>query len=231
MDLVSFDCNQFDQNKATGELSKAVLICKDFKRCWVISGSHMAIPVPSRRSGYRIGDADAPIMVEVFFDLECPFSKKGWNTVMKVMEAYTKAQIYWVLQPMTLGNHRQSWDATKAAIAIANTDTQKFIHFVSYLFSKQSDFANEAWKDKTQTEFHIFLAECAANATEYTNKEHFLDLLNSEETYAKARIPARFATVRGVWSTPTFFINGAEATTLSSKSSVQDWQSVIDGLL
>ncbi|MEM8505828.1 MAG: thioredoxin domain-containing protein [Cyanobacteria bacterium P01_D01_bin.1] len=195
----------------------------------------MAIPVPSRRSGYRIGDANAPIMIEVFFDLECPFSKKGWNTVMKVKEAYSSEQIYWVFQPMSLGNHRQSWDATKAAITVADTDTQKFIDFVSHLFSKQSDFANEAWKDKTQTEFHAFLAERAAEASdaaaEHRDKKQFLDRLNSEEIYARARIPARFATIRGVWSTPTFFINGAEATSLSSGSSLQNWQSVIDELL
>ena len=191
----------------------------------------MAIPIPSRRSGYRIGSASAPIMIEVFFDLECPFSKKGWNTVMSVKDAYTSEQIYWVFQPMSLGNHRQSWDATKAAIAAANADTQKFIDFVSYLFDKQEDFANEAWKDKTQTEFHAFLAECAAKKTEHTDKKQFLNRLNSEKTYAQARIPARFATVRGVWSTPTFFINGAEATVLSSGSSLQDWQSTIDELL
>ncbi|EDX85729.1 hypothetical protein S7335_3432 [Synechococcus sp. PCC 7335] len=191
----------------------------------------MSIPVPSRRSGYRIGNANAPIMVEVFFDLECPFSKKCWDTVMQVKAAYTAEQLYWVFQPMSLGNHRQSWDATKAAIAVSDADTQKFIDFVSYLFGKQPEFANEAWKDKTQTEFHTFLAECAAEATAYKDKEQFLKLLSSKEIYAQARIPARFAIVRGVWSTPTFFINGAEATTLSSSSSVQDWRSVIDDLL
>ncbi|MGB3786795.1 MAG: thioredoxin domain-containing protein [Phormidesmis sp.] len=196
----------------------------------------MAIPIPSRRSGYRTGSASAPIMIEVFFDLECPFSKKGWNTVMKVKKSYTLEQIYWVFQPMSLGNHRQSWDATKAAIAVAdtdtqNTDTQKFIDFVSYLFEQQEDFANEAWKDKTQTEFHTFLAECAAKAVEHKDKQQFLNLLTSEKVYAQARIPARFATIRGVWSTPTFFINGAEATMLSSGSSLQDWQSAIDELL
>ncbi len=191
----------------------------------------MAIPVPSRRSGYRIGSASAPLMVEVFFDLECPFSKKGWNNVMKVRDAYTSEQIYWVFQPMSLGNHRQSWDATKAAITVADTDTQKFIDFVSYLFSRQAEFANEAWKDKTQTEFHSFLAECAAEVTGQKDKKQFLSRLNSEEVYAQARIPARFATIKGVWSTPTFFINGAEVTELSSGSSLQDWQSVIDKLL
>jgi len=191
----------------------------------------MAIPVPSRRSGYRVGSASAPLMIEVFFDLECPFSKKGWNNVMKVRDAYTSEQIYWVFQPMSLGNHRQSWDATKAAIAIADTDTRKFIDFVNYLFSRQAEFANEAWKDKTQTEFHSFLTECAVEAVSQADEKQFLSRLNSEEVYAQARIPARFATIKGFWSTPTFFINGSEATELSSGSSLQDWQSVIDKLL
>lgn len=191
----------------------------------------MAIPIPKRPSGYAIGSADAPITVEVFFDLECPFSKRGWNHVMQVMKVYSPEQVRWVFQPMTLGNHRQSWDATKAAIALANGNPQIFVKAVSYIFSRQAEFANEAWKDKTQTEFHRLLANYAANAIEGTDKENFLTQLNSKEVYAEARIPARFATMRGIWSTPTFCINGAEATALSSGSSLSDWQSVIDPLL
>ena len=190
----------------------------------------MSIPIPKRPSGYAIGAADAPITVEVFFDLECPFSKRGWNHVMQVMKSYDSAQVRWLFQPMTLGNHRQSWDATKAAIALAEGNPQTFIKAVSYIFSRQKEFANEAWKDKTQTEFHHLLANYAVNAVEGTDKERFLSKLNSDEVYAEARIPARYATMRSVWSTPTFFINGAEATDLSSGSSLNEWKSVIDPL-
>ena len=132
---------------------------------------------------------------------------------------------------MTLGNHRQSWDATKAAIAVADDYPNKFIDFVSYIFERQSEFANEASKDKTQTEWHHLLADYAIDATKWDDKDKFIELLNSKEIYAKARIPARFATIRGVWSTPTFYINGAEATDLSSQSSLQQWQDTIDSLL
>ncbi|MGD1922302.1 MAG: thioredoxin domain-containing protein [Pleurocapsa sp.] len=97
----------------------------------------MPIPIPNRPNGYRLGNSNAPIHIEMFFDLECPFSKKGWQTILKVASAYSADQIYLILQPMTLGNHRQSWDATKAAIAIAGDDTSKFVDFVSYLFDRQ----------------------------------------------------------------------------------------------
>lgn len=188
----------------------------------------MAIPIPARPSGYRLGKAEAPITVEMFLDLECPFSKKGWNNAMKVVNAYSPEQVCWVFQLMTLGNHRQSWDATKAAIALSETNTQTFIEVTSRIFAQQAEFANEAWKDKTQTEFHQWLAD---NIAESTDKASFLEKLNSKDVYAAARIPARFATVKGVWSTPTFFINGAEATQLSSGSNLEDWQAIINPLL
>ena len=191
----------------------------------------MPIPIPQRPSGYRLGNADAPIVIEMFFDIECPFSKKGWQTILQVVKAYSSDRIYLILYPMTLGNHRQSWDATKAAIAVAEDDSEKFVSFVSYLFDRQSEFANEASKDRTQTEWHRLLADYALDATEWEDKDKFIELLNSKDIYAKARIPARFATIRGIWSTPTFYINGAEATDLSSQSSLRQWQDAIDSLL
>ena len=190
----------------------------------------MPIPIPKRPSGYKLGKSDAPVQIEMFFDLECPFSKKGWQTILQVAKAYSD-KIYLILQPMTLGNHRQSWDGTKAAIAVAEDDTDKFINFVNYLFDRQSEFANEASKDKTQTDWHNQLADYAIDATEWSDKSKFVRLLNSKEIYNQARIPARFAAMRGVWSTPTYFINGAEATDLSSQSSLKDWQNKIDSLL
>jgi protein-disulfide isomerase len=191
----------------------------------------MPIPIPTRPSGYRLGAANAPIEIEMFFDLECPFSKRGWQTILQVAKAYSPEQIYFIFQPMTLGNHRQSWDATKAAMAVAGEDTDKFINFVSYIFARQAEFANEAFKDKTQTDWHYLLASYAVDGTEWNDREKFLQLLNSKEIYDRARIPARFSIIRGVWSTPTFLINGAEATDLSSQSSLEDWQNALNSLL
>ena len=191
----------------------------------------MSIPIPARPSGYRLGKPDAPVQIEMFFDLECPFSKKGWQTLMDVRSAYSNGEIYLILQPMTLGNHRQSWDATRAAIAVAGNDAEKFVSFVSYIFNRQSEFANEASKDRTQTQWQGLLADYALDATKWSDRDKFIELLNSKDIYSQARIPARFAAIKSVWSTPTYFINGAEATDLSSQSTLQDWQKQINSLL
>ena len=164
----------------------------------------MSIPIPRRSSGYKLGDANAPITVEMFFDLECPFSKKGWQTFLQVIAAYSAEQVHFIFQPMTLSNHRQSWDVTKAAIAVAGNNAQKFINFVNYIFDHQKEFAGDAFKDKTRTDLHYLLADYALDATEWSNKDKFIELLNSKEIYNQARIPARYAALRGVWSTLPF---------------------------
>jgi hypothetical protein len=102
---------------------------------------------------------------------------------------------------------------------------------ISYLLAHQAEYTNEAFKDKTQTDWHHLLADYAVEATQYSDKGKFLQLLNSQETYNQAKIPARFAAIRSVWSTPTFFINGAEAIDLSSQSNLADWQKIINSLL
>ncbi len=191
----------------------------------------MSIPIPRRSSGYKLSDANASIIVEMFFDLECPFSRKGWQTFLQVIAAYSAEQVHFIFQPMTLSNHRQSWDVTKAAIAVAGNNTQKFIDFVNYVFDHQKEFAGDAFKDKTQTDLHHLLADYVLDATEWSDKDKFIELLNSKEIYNQARIPARYAAAKGVWSTPTFFINGAEASDLSSQTDLQEWQKAIDSLL
>jgi hypothetical protein len=70
--------------------------------------------------------------------------------------------------------------------------------------------------------------------TEYgyqTDRTEFINRLESDDVYAAAKIPSRIAFSRGVWSTPTFFINGAEATQVSSSSTLEDWNNILEPLL
>jgi protein-disulfide isomerase len=73
----------------------------------------MAIPIPKRPSGYRRGQCDAPVQVEAFLDVECPFSKKAWLTLLSVAKNYGDDQVGITVYPVVLADHRQSWDVTK----------------------------------------------------------------------------------------------------------------------
>lgn len=189
----------------------------------------MPIPIPSRPAGFSQGNISGALHIDIFLDIQCPFSKKAWPIVLKVMELY-QDQAYFTFYPMTLPNHRQSWDATKATVAFSQDNTNQFIKFFDYLYSHQNQLQNEVFEKRTQVDLYELLAQFASDCSNWQS-EAFIKKLKSEAIYQATKIPVRIAASRGVWSTPTFFINEAEATNLSSASSVADWQKCLDDLL
>lgn len=190
----------------------------------------MPIPIPKRPLGYRRGLAAAPVQIDAFVDIQCPFSKKAWFTVLEIVSHYGTQKTALTVYPISLPNHRQSWDVTKAAIAFAQKDSEQFIDVFSYLYVHQQEFENQAFRERTQVDLHNLLADLIVSYG--ANEEHseFKQHLASQQVSQMAKVPNRIAAVQGVWSTPTFFINQAEVTQLSSSSTLQDWQAILDPL-
>lgn len=191
----------------------------------------MPIPVPTRPCGYRLGSGNAPIQVEAFVDIECPFSKKAWPTLLDVVNHYPDTQVSVTVYPMFLSDHRQSWDVAKAAIVMADDDPVEFWRCFSYLYQHQSEFSKEAFNDQSRQDLYQLLADYATDFMENCDRNQFLQQLNQDKIASRAKEPFRYAIQRGVWSTPTFFINGAEVSNLSSSSTIADWQHQIEKLL
>jgi protein-disulfide isomerase len=190
----------------------------------------MAIPIPRRPSGYSRGKVDAPIQIEAFIDLQCPYSKKAWPTLLAVATQYGQERVRLTIQPIVLAEHHQSWAVTKAAGAVAAGHASRFLDFTEYLYAHQEEYTNTQFRDRTQRDLYALLARFAAEYAEDTDTEAFLERLDSEEVEQAAKIPLRLAATRGVWSTLTFFINGAEVPQLSSSSTLEDWQAVLEPL-
>jgi hypothetical protein len=81
-----------------------------------------------------------------------------------------------------------------------------------------------------QRDLYALLARFASEYARESDAEAFFERLDSEEVEQAAKIPLRLAATRGVWSTPTFFINGAEVPQLSSSSTLEDWKAVLEPL-
>lgn len=191
----------------------------------------MAIPIPKRPVGYRLGAGDALIQIEAFVDVECPFSKKAWPTLLDIANTYSPEEVSITIYPVVLADHRQSWDVTKTAVLLANGDALQFWNFLSYLYQRQEKYVNTAFDHQTRQNLYDLLAHFAADFADETDAKGFIKTIQSDELSSQAKHPIRYAITRGVWSTPTFFINGAEAPDLSSASTIAVWQSTLDDLL
>jgi len=190
----------------------------------------MPIPIPNRASGFMLGDPNARVKIDVFFDIQCPHSKLAWPTMVRLLTHYERKPVNINAHIITLSNHRQAWDLTLALFAVAQGNAKQFYDFVCFLFENQDQFYNDRFTHKTHQDL-IDLAINFAKQHADVNVEEFLRSMNSHETYIDARTPIRYAATKSVWATPTFFINNADDVPLNFDSSLEDWIAVIDPLI
>ena len=191
----------------------------------------MPIPIPKRPSGYVKGAATALLQVEAFIDIQCPYSKKSWPTLLAVSDHYGPEKVQLRVQMLSMANHRQSWDVTKAIFAVAGADSELFFPLATFLYQRQEQFFNGPFKQRTQVDLYDLIVSLLTEYGYKADPAEFIKRIESDEVFAAAKVPSRIAFSRGVWSTPTFFINGAEATTLGSSSTLEDWNKILDPLL
>jgi hypothetical protein len=171
--------------------------------------------------------------IEAFVDIQCPYSKKAWPTLLAVSDHYGPEQVQLRVQMFSMANHRQSWDMTKAIFAVAGADAEMFFKLATFLYERQERFFNGPFKQRTQADLYDLIVSLLTefgcrpiDPTEFINR-----LEKDDEVSLAARIPSRTAISRGVWSTPTFYINGAEVTQLSSSSTPEEWNKILEPLL
>lgn len=190
----------------------------------------MPIPIPNRASGFTLGDPSASAKIDIFFDIQCPHSKRAWPTIVELLKYYQSKPVSVTAHLITLSNHRQAWDMSLALFSVAGGDAQRFFDFANFLFERQDQFYNSEFLNKTHADLRTLAAEFAMEHAGL-NQEEFLERMDAHETYIDARTPIRFAATRSVWATPTLFINNADDVPVSFDSDIQDWISLVDSLL
>ncbi len=189
----------------------------------------MAIPSPTRPSGFTLGDPGALLRLDAFLDIQCPYSAKCWPTLMDVREAYAETDLSITSHLMVIANHRQAWDISRLVHAVCDRDPERFREFSTFLFEHQESYFNGAFSDRTHADL---LAHCDRLAREFDPKlTDVLSRMESERVSMLVRVPIRNAAQRGVWSTPTFFLNDGEAVSMGSGAGLSEWQEFLDPIL
>lgn len=190
----------------------------------------MPIPIPHRTSGFTLGAPSATAKIDIFFDIQCPHSKRAWPTIIEVLKHYQSKPVSVTAHLITLSNHRQAWDMSLGLFTLAEGNAKRFFDFAGFLFEQQAQFYNAPFKHKTHEDLRQLVSEFASQHSGIEQK-NFLERMDTHDVYIQARTPIRFAATRSVWATPTLFINNADDVPVNHESSLQDWIAVIDPLL
>ena len=140
-----------------------------------------------------LGSKDAPIKLVVFSDFQCPFSKRGADTVNALKQKYGN-KLMFVYKNLPLGFHPEAMPSAKAALAAGRQG--KFYEFHDKLYENQ-DTLGEALYLKIATELGL-------------NMKRFNTDRNSPEIESQIKADAEQAGKLGFNGTPGFALNGVK---------------------
>ena len=189
----------------------------------------MTSPSFGRLPGIKIGNGDPRIKLDLFLDLQCPYSKQSWDVIGESVSGEWKNRFGIFFQPICLSHHRQSWDLARALSAINSIDESRSLEFINHVFSDHEQFYNANWKSKSQDEFLDHLVTFSQKVIDCSASD-FIESMESDENFSNSKKSIHYAAVKQVWSTPTFLINDVPVTELPSSSSLDDWNGFISGL-
>ena len=157
------------------------------------------------------GPKDAPITVIEYTEFQCPYCRKGSETIHKIMETYPK-KVRLVFKNNPLKFHAQALPAAKAALA-ANKQG-KFWEYHDLLFKNSSGLTEE---------MYLKWAQDLGLDIEKFNKDR-----NSEEIAKQIKDDQAQAAKHKLTGTPMFIVNGV---VVRGAQSLPHFIMVIDRLL
>lgn len=196
----------------------------------------MASPLPTVPIGIKITNSLAPaVVVELFQDVCCPYSKKMFDTVFQslipILEKETligNVQFLWQSVPQPW--HAQSCCMHDAIMAASILDVEKTATYILNIFDKQTDFFDDRAKNLSRIQIYEKLAVIGGESGyDISSLSALLSLkgvkgndgLGNVTQYLKWAV--KYHRMRGVHVTPTVFINGIEVPDVSSEWSYKEW--------
>lgn len=145
------------------------------------------------------GTKDAPLVLVEYSDFECPFCKRGFETVKSLMDKYP-GKIQFIYKHLPLSFHPQAMVASRYYEAIRLQDHQKAIKFHDLIFDNQKQLANgESFLKKMAKQAGADLKNLEKNLT---NKELLAKI--DQRIQDDIQEAGKF----GLKGTPGFLING-----------------------
>ena len=154
------------------------------------------IPVPAATAAPSQGPANAPVVIQVFSDFQCPFCSRVEPTVHQFMEQYAgRVRMIWRNYPLPF--HQNAMPAAEAASEVFHQrGAEAFWAYHDALFQNQGDLSRET-------------IERLAQAVPGINMTAFRAALDNHTHQAEVQADIAAVTTAGAQiGTPSFFING-----------------------
>eukprot|EP01126_Amoeba_proteus_P016571 TRINITY_DN17693_c0_g1_i1.p1 TRINITY_DN17693_c0_g1~~TRINITY_DN17693_c0_g1_i1.p1 ORF type:complete len:200 (-),score=24.87 TRINITY_DN17693_c0_g1_i1:65-664(-) len=193
---------------------------------------------PSTKLGLHVGSLYSSFEVELFLDFTCPFSKKSWVRLETDLLPKYGEKIHFIVHKVVQPWHHQSICVHELASVVQALYPSLAFKCFSVLFENQDAFNNRAVHGLTLEQIYKKLVNMVTTHLGTDPSALISYLLPSspgeingvsQKRWTKNEI--KYHRTRSVHVTPTVFVNGMEATNVSSGWTLQQWSEFLDPLL
>jgi protein-disulfide isomerase len=197
-----------ESQKRAEALNRAINELKAKARIEVLLKSPEPLTVEIDAHGPSLGAAAAPVTIAAFVDFQCQYCKQVNETLKQILQSYG-SQVRILHKNLPLPNHSQSFRAAQAAYCAGAED--RFWQYHNLLFEHAADLSEQVLKNDA--------------AAVGLDPQRFGACLDSEASRAAVTRDLQEARRAGIFSTPTFVINGR---VLKGAKTPEDFKAVID---
>jgi protein-disulfide isomerase len=197
-----------ESQKRSEALGKAINELRSRSKIELYLKAPEPLKVEIDKNGPSLGAESAPITIAVFSDFQCQYCKKVNETLKQVVQSNGN-NVRILYKNLPLPNHTQSFKAAQAAYCAAAQN--KFWQYHDLLFEHSNDLSESSLKR--------YASEIGLDSNSFNS---CIDSGASRDAVMKDLQEARRA---GIFSTPTFIINGR---VLKGARSFEDFKAIID---
>jgi len=181
--------------------------------------------IPAHPIGYTLGNEEAPVHLDAYFDFLCPYSAVAYPTIKSLISSYAPTKLKFTMTIFPLPYHHNAFFAAQSGAVVAHfgKDIWKWTELI---FQNQAQWFNYASMNLTSTQVIDGMADLAVQCG--VTKEQFNKQFPLVEQECRAAYSVTSA--HGVYGTPLFYINGAFQWA-DSKTTEQQWQNIINNVL
>jgi len=178
--------------------------------------------------------------LQVFLDLDCPFSRKCFKTLYEgsVIDSYKGKPVQFLVQNVIQPWHPVGSLMHEVSLAVKSMQPSSFYPFVNCIFDAQESFSDVATENMTRGQVNEALVALAVEVG--VSREALQERIAltgggggnaGSATTQEVKWACKYHRSRGVHITPTVFVNGLEASDISSGWTVGEWKELLDDCL
>ncbi|KAL3514808.1 hypothetical protein ACH5RR_027525 [Cinchona calisaya] len=207
-----------------------LLFCFMFFSCYI----NAQLLIPAKLDGFwyhnRSPKPDS-IVIEAFFDPVCPDSRDSWKPLKKAIQHYGSSSVSLVLHTFPLPYHDNAFLTSRALHIVDKLNISVTYHLLEAFFDQQEKFYGKATSNLTRTAVREKIANFVVETVGSSYSAAILDGFNDVKTDQATRISFKYGSLRGVYGTPSFFVNGFPLTDADSSLGYEGWLKNLDPLV